>query len=572
MDKKSSNKNQHIFRAMTVIVVVILLAVLSSMIYVRIDLTEDNRYTLSETTHEVLDNLDGLAYVKVYLEGDMPVAFTRMQNAIIELLDEYKIISGGNLQYELINPHAEEDEEVKQELFSYLYDTGLQPVNVQATDDEGGSTQKLIFPGAILNYDGIELGLNLLKNNPGLAPEVNLNHSIQALEYEFTNAIRNLSSDTVEKIAFVEGHGELDQYQVGDITKELANFYQVDRGAINGIPGVLDEYKAVIIAKPQKAFSEADKFVLDQYIMNGGKVAWFIDAVDVNMDSLQKGRSLAMIHDLNLDDQLFMYGVRINPVLVKDIQSNVLPINTAVAGAPAKFTPAPWNYYPLLGPNPLHPVTTNLNLVSSKFANSIDTVGGNNDISKDILLSTSKFTQVVAIPALISLDEIQQNPKQEEYNQSFKTVAVMLEGKFHSVFRNRPVDQFLEQSAMPFTEESPETRLMVVADGDIIKNDVTYRQGGPVISTLGFDRYTRQTFGNKEFIMNAIHYLAGKKELIELRGKDYKLRILDKSKIKSKSSKIKWQIINVVIPIVLVIVIGILVNLRKRYTYGRIKH
>lgn len=566
---KTSNKKQHILRALSVLAIIVFLVVLSSMIHVRIDLTEDNRYTLSETTHDVLNDLEGIAYIKVYLEGEMPVAFTRMQDAIVELLDEYKILSDGNVQYELINPHAEEDKEIRQELFTYLYDTGLQPVNVQATDEEGGSSQKLIFPGAIVNYNGIELGLNLLKNNPGLAPEVNLNHSIQSLEYEFTNSIRNLSSDTLEKIAFIEGHGELNQYEVGDITKELANYYQVDRGAINGIPGVLDDYQAVIIAKPKEMFTEADKFVLDQYIMSGGRVAWFVDPVSINMDSLRMGRTIALLRDLNMDDQLFHYGVRINPVLVKDIQAGVIPVNTAVSNAPAKFTRAPWNYYPLLGPNPLHPVTTNLNLVSGKFSSSIDTVGGNPNVSKEVLLSTSRFTQVLSIPAIISLEEVSKQPNKEDYNQPFQTVALMLEGNFHSVFKNRPIEQFLSNSELQFTEESADTRLLVVADGDIIKNDVSYKQGSPVISTLGFDKYTRQTFGNKEFIMNAIHYLSGKKELIELRAKDYKLRLLDKSKIKSKSAKVKWQLFNVLAPIFLIMIIGFVINFRKKFVYGK---
>ncbi len=566
---KTSNKKQHILKAMSVLAIIVFLVVLSSMIHVRLDLTEDNRYTLSETTHDVLNDLKGIAYIKVYLEGEMPVAFARMQDAIVELLDEYKILSDGNVQYELINPHAEEDRKIRQELFAYLYDTGLQPVNVQDTDEEGGTSQKLIFPGAIVNYNGIELGLNLLKNNPGLAPEVNLNHSIQSLEYEFTNSIRNLSSDTLEKIAFIEGHGELSQYEVGDITKELANYYQVDRGALNGMPGVLDDYQAVIVAKPVKAFTEADKFVLDQYIMRGGRVAWFVDPVSVNMDSLRMGRTIALLRDLNMDDQLFHYGVRINPVLVKDIQAGVIPVNTAISGAPAKFTRAPWNYYPLLGPNPIHPVTTNLNLVSGKFVSSIDTVGGNPGVSKETLLSTSRFTQVLSIPAIIGLDEVSKQPKKEDYNQSFQAVAVMLEGKFHSVFKNRPVDQFFKNAELQFTEESTDTRLLVVADGDIIKNDVSYRQGSPVISTLGFDKYTRQTFGNKEFILNAIHYLSGKKELIELRAKDYEIRLLDKSKIKSKSAKIKWQLLNVLAPIFLIMIIGIIINFRKKYIYGK---
>ena len=270
--KKENLREKHILRALFVIGFVVLLNILSKHAYFRIDLTSEKRYTLSQTTKDVVGRLTDELSIKLYLDGDLPVEFKKMQQSIVDLLDEYKVLNKQNIYYEIINPYGIENTKEKRELFNKLIDAGLQPVNIQAKDAEGGMSQKPVFPGALIRYNDVELAVNLLKNNPALPYEVNLNNSIRTLEYEFTNCIKTLSDTTLEKIAFIEGHDELNQYEVGDITKELANYYQVDRGVINGNPGILDDYVAVIVARPRKKFSEADKFVLDQYLMNGGKI------------------------------------------------------------------------------------------------------------------------------------------------------------------------------------------------------------------------------------------------------------------------------------------------------------
>ena len=284
-------------------VIVLLVNFISSSVFFRLDLTADKRYSVSEESKEILRELKDVAYVKVYLDGDLPVGFNRMKKSIEELLDEFRVYAGPNLQYEFIDPVGDPDPRIQRNVFSQLYELGLQPTNTQVRQKDGSTMQKILFPGAVISYAGLEVPVNLLKNNPGLSGEINLHNSIQALEYEFIIMIRNLSSDTIDKIAFLEGHGELDAYQVGDITRELAYFYQVDRGAVRGRAGSLDGYKALIIARPLEAFTEEDKFVIDQYIMNGGRVLWLVDPVQVSMDSMVMGKTLAVYNSLNLEDQ-----------------------------------------------------------------------------------------------------------------------------------------------------------------------------------------------------------------------------------------------------------------------------
>lgn len=568
--KKENLREKHIFRALLVISVIVILNIISKHAYFRLDLTSERRYTLSETTKDAVKDLSNELYIELYLDGDLPVEFKKMQQNIVDLLDEYKVLNKQKIDYEIINPYGIVNPKEKTELFNKLVDAGLQPVNIQAKDTEGGVSQKPVFPGALISYNNIELAVNLLKNNPALPHEVNLNNSIRTLEYEFTNSIKTLSDTTLEKVAFIEGHDELDQYQVGDITRELANYYQVDRGVINSTPGILDDYKAVVIARPQKEFSEADKFVLDQYLMNGGKIVWFVEPVNIEMDSLLNGRTMAFIRDLNLDDQLFTYGVRINPDLIKDIQCNVIPVKPNVANIQSKFVPAPWLYYPLAGPNPLHPITTNLNYIKTEFASSIDTVGGENDIKKTVLLSSSKFSRLVTAPVFISLQEVNEQPDRKMYNQPFQPMAVLLEGEFPSVFKNRSYDAYLDGNFEgEFKEKSKPTKMAVISDGDIIRNEVSYRPSGPIIGQLGQDRFTRQTFGNKDFIVNTINYLTDETGLLNLRSREIKMRLIDNTKIDTKSQILFWQLLNTAAPLLLVILLGIIHQVNRKRKWGK---
>ena len=555
-DHKKRSATPVISMLVSIAVILMLTFILSSFFH-RFDLTSEKRYTLSGFSKSSLRNLKDIVYIKVYLDGDLNIQFRKMQLRIIETLDEFRVYAGDNLEYELINPFDNKDAAVVEDVVNELYDKGLKPTNILAKDVEGGSTEKLIFPGAIINYRGVEVPVNLLKNNPGAGAEENINNSLQALEFEFMRVISSLSVDSTEKIAFIEGHGELDEYQVGDLTRELGWYYQVDRGKIDGRPGILDQYITLVIAKPVTAFNERDKFVLDQYIMQGGKILWFLDLVNANLDSISEGGPMvALIHELNVQDLLFRYGVRVNPILIQDVQCNVIPVNVALAGNPADFRPAPWIYSPLLTAPGKHPITRNLNMIRTEFAGSIDTLEARKGIKKTVLLASSEYSRSVTAPVIISLDEVRYTPSQDQFTSKHLPVAVLLEGSFESAFRNRMISQLFPDTAFGLTESGSPAALLVVADGDIIRNDVRPTPQGVLISPLGLDRFTQQTFGNKEFIVNAIHYLTGHGDLINLRSRELTLRLLDKARI--KEDRTKWVLTNTIGPPLLIILAGIL--------------
>ena len=561
-------KTQSIFQLIFSVAIVLLLGYISSFVYTGIDLTQEKRYTLSPVSREVLEKLPGTVFIKVYLDGDMPIGFKRLASSVKEMIDEFRVYAGRNIEYEFIDPAENKDFKARGTIFKDLYKKGLQPTNVEVKDEKGGSTRKMLVPGALISYNGIDLPLNLLNNNPGISAEENLNNSIQSLEYSFINMLRNICNTKIEKIAFLEGHGELDQYQLNDIIKELSNYYQVDIGAINANIHSLDHYKVVLIAKPEQRFSEEDKFVLDQYIMNGGKVIWLIDEVKASLDSLSNGETVAFIQNLNLDDQLFKYGVRINPDLVQDIECALIPVNMSASGTTPKFSPAPWYYYPLINPSGLNPITRNVNLVKMEFPSVIDTVGDLPAIRKTILMSTSVMSKVVKVPVMISLNDVKKKISKEEFNKPFQTVAILLEGKFESLFKNRNPNSFKLKGDVHFLQISKETKMIVVSDGDVIRNNVRNTAQGIMISPLGLDRYSNQTFGNKEFILNAVNYLTDESGIMNLRNREIRLRLLDKNKIQNE--KLKWQLINTLLPMIFIALFGLSINLVRKRRYSRV--
>jgi ABC-2 type transport system permease protein len=563
--KRRKIRNQHIVELVITLVIIILVNFIGSSYYFRLDLTTEKRYTLSPATKEILTGLDDIVYIKVYLDGELPSGFVRMKTAIRELLDEFRWYSPANIRYDFIDPLEDPDPGIRRNISAQLYRSGLQPTNVQVKQKDGSTMQKIVFPGAIISYAGVDVAVNLLENNPGFNAEVNLNNSIQALEYEFISMIRNLNSEKIEKVAFIEGHGELDELQTRDITSSLANFYQVDRGIIGGKYGCLDEYLAVIIAKPKRRFNESDKFVIDQYIMNGGRVLWFLDVVSASLDSLLDGFTFAFYSPLNLDDQLFRYGVRLNPDLVKDIQCHVIPVNRGLAGGAPQWSLSPWYYNPVIAPEPGHPVTKNLNMIRMEFASSIDTVGEPGYVKKSVLLATSPYTRIVELPVQISLRESDLAPSESEYNRSNLPVGVLLEGSFESVFKNRAIPEGVSGSPRDIKISGNPASMIIVSDGDIIRNEVISTPDGPVIEPLGYDRYTSQVFGNSDFILNAINYMTDESGLISLRGREFKLRLLDRQKIRDE--KLKWQLINLISPMVLIILTGVFIDIYRKRIY-----
>jgi gliding motility-associatede transport system auxiliary component len=563
--KRRRIRNQHIIELLVTLVIIVLLNFIGSTYYYRFDLTSEKRYTLSPATKEILDSLDDIAYIKVYLNGELPAGFLRMKTAIRELLDEFRWYSPAKIRYDFIDPLEDQDPGIRRNVTAQLYKEGLQPTNIQVKQKDGSTMQKIIFPGAIISYSGVDVAVNLLKNNPGVNAEVNLNNSIQSLEYEFISMLRNLNSKQVEKVAFIEGHGELNELQTGDITKSLANFYQVDRGTIGGRYGCLNNYKAIIIAKPMQKFNESDKFVIDQYIMNGGKVLWFLDVVSVSLDSLLDGSTFAFYSPVNLDDQLFRYGVRINPDLVKDIQCHVIPVNKGLAGGSPQWSLSPWYYFPVISPSENNPITKSLNMIRLEFASSIDTVGETGKIRKEVLLATSPYTKRVQLPELVSLRESDIAPKESEYNSANIPVGVLLEGSFESVFKNRSIPEGVSGGPAQIRTSGDRTSMLVVSDGDIIRNEVVPTADGPAIEPLGYDRYTSQVFGNSDFILNAVNYMTDATGLITLRGRELKLRLLDRQKVRDE--KLKWELINLVLPSLIIILAGLVINFYRKKAY-----
>ena len=552
---------------LTTVAGIILLAAIGSLLRLRLDLTEDKRYTLSNPTKKVLAGLKNDIYIQVYLDGDIPIPLKRLKRSVGEILEEFRIASRRKIDYEFINPSEGKDAKQREAQSQVLENKGLIPIDVKANDAEGGSSVKRIFPGMIFNYNGTEVPVNFL-NNSTPSYEQNILRSVEGLEYEMIQTIATLSSDTIYKVAFIEGHGELPEIETADITMNLAKFFTVDRGTISGKPGILDHYAAIVIAGPEKEFSESDKLVIDQYIMKGGKVMWLFDEVAVNADSLVFGSTVGIYRPLNIEDQLFSYGARVNPEIVQDIESMILRMKVGKSNTNQQLVAVPWLYYPLLTPASDNPITRNLNRVKGEFTNYIDTVGLDPAVKKKILLSTSKFSRLLSPPLIISLKEAELTPNEKEFNKSNLPVAVLLEGKFTSVFKNRMTGNITDDKNLKIKTESVKTKLIVIADADIIRNDVRRVGLKETPLPLGQDRYTKQMYGNSDFLINCLNYLVDDNGIMELRSRELKLRLLNTSLI--KQGKFRWQLLNIAGPVLIVILAGFLYNFLRRRTYSGI--
>jgi gliding-associated putative ABC transporter substrate-binding component GldG len=560
-------KRKNILSFLLFLAVLILSGIVTSILSLRIDLTEDRRYTVSEPSRRIVKNLDDAVFIRIYLDGEMPVYLKKFRTAVREKIDELKRYSGKNIQYEFRNP-SEGSDERRFTVFNELMRKGLVPITIREHDAEGGATQRMLFPGALVNYKGKELAINLVKNNQKLSIEENLNLALQNLEYEIVNAIQTISRTVKDRIAFIEGHGELDDLNLWGITESLSDYYDIDAVIIEGAVGILDEYRAVIVAKPMNRWSEADKFVIDQYIMNGGRVAWFIDAVHVHEDSLSRGETtMGFICEHNLNDQLFNYGVRVNPNVLQDMQCSKIRIDVSLPGMPADFRFAPWTYFPLLWPPSDNPITKGIDLVKSQYPGVIDTVGNNPAIKKTYLLYSSENAKVTNAPLLINLSQVNEKITQKVFNSAYLPVAVLLEGEFNSPFRNRIVSQYTTPTGFVFRPKSLTTKMAVVSDGDIIRNDVNKAGIESIPYRLGYDRHTEYTYGNNDFVMNIINYLTDENGLMEVKNRVFKMRLLDNSKIAHHHTEI--ILINTIIPPAVIIFCGIIFIFCRRRKYSK---
>ncbi|MDR1678518.1 MAG: gliding motility-associated ABC transporter substrate-binding protein GldG [Prevotellaceae bacterium] len=550
-----------------VALVLVALNVLSAFCFFRLDLTSEKRYSISENTKSLMSGLDKKTHIRIYLDGDLNPGFLRLKKSTKELLDEFRVYTREDFGYEFINPSAAGTQKEREANYIALESRGLRAMVVYDKDEEGKAIQKVVFPWAEIIYGKDTIPVNLLENNPRMSGSQNLNNSIENLEFRLSDAIRVHTMKTINKIAFIEGHGEFPPELVYDASVAFSRYFQVDRGQIGNDPDILKPYKAIVIANPQTPFSEQEKFVIDQYIMNGGRVLWLINGVRLAMDSLSTvGVSPAIPLNVNLDDQLFRYGVRLSPVILQDMQCTQVPMNVARPGDPPKFEPMPWYYAPLLLASPEHPISRNLVEVRAEFASALDlSVSQHASIKKTVLLVTSNASHIIATPTRIDLNTMYDMDSKTYFNTGYIPVAAALEGRFPSIFTNRMAPEGIVRRGKIQSESRP-TRMVVVANADIIRNDVQNNGQSIIPMPMGYDRYSKQEFGNRSFILNSILYLADDDGWLQLRSREFKLRMLNKKEV--VSGKKKWQIINVGVPLLLVLAFALGYSLVRRKIYS----
>lgn len=579
MNRKKNIKRNNIFQVILALVIIILINIIGSFVFTRIDLTAEKRYTLSLVTKNMLKNLDDDVFFRVYLDGDLPPGFRRLANETREMLNEFRAYSD-HIHFEFINPSASPNTKERNDTYRLLSEQGLQPTDLRISS-KGESSQLIIFPGTIVVYRGREVPVQLLMTQLGQDPEKVLNNSIQTLEYNLSNAIDKLINTTKPRVAILEGQGELSQPEMIYFEEALSEYYNVERININsqinsltvrlktdssGSP-LVNKYKALIIAGPERPFTEKDKFLIDQFIMRGGRILWMIDPVFAKMDSLQEfGSTIGLTNDINLDDMLFNYGVRLNKNLVVDLNALPIPIKTGQMGSQPRFDFFEWYFFPLATPASKHPIVNGLNAIKTEFISSIDTVEAKG-VEKVILLASSPYSRTVNAPALIDLEILREEPDPRMYSSGPQHLAVLLEGEFSSAYLFRLPPEIEQNRELGFRKKSKPNRMVVIADGDIARNQFHITQKYPL--PLGFDQYTGQTFGNKDLLLNIMNYLCDDSGLISIRSRELQLRQLDPTKVIAQRTL--WQILNIVLPILLVAGFGLVKFYLRKQKYARKK-
>lgn len=547
---RTDKRKKYLQRTLVIVVLLIAVNVAASYLHGRWDLTAEKRYTLAPSTRELLKKLDAPVTIEVYLKGNYPAGFRQLADATRELLEEFQQYGGTNIRFSLVNPGTELPDSMRMRYQDTLMSKGILPFNLQVQEDSKDAyAERLIFPGALLTYKGRETGINLLKSQGGLNPMEALNSSEALLEYKFAHAIYQLQQPERPLVGYMLGHREPEGNNVYDALKTLHEIYQVDTINLKTDAFIPREFAAIMFVRPLESFTDEDKLKIDQYVMNGGKVIWFIDNLTAATDSLRGRSFMALSRDLKLEDLLFKYGVRVNQDLIMDLQSDMIPLVVGNIGDKPQIQPIPFPYFPLLTSTNAHPIVKNLDLVMSRFANSIDLIKDEN-IKKTILLTSSGHSKTVNAPVEISLESVQQQPNPREYRMRNVPTAVLLEGRFPSLFNHRlsvGEQQALRGlSGVPFKGIADTVnRMIVVSDADIIFNAFS-QKNGPM--QMGVNEFNPQyVFANKEFFLNSMEYLTSKTPIMDTRNKELTLRLLDTEKV--KQDRTKWQMIAFIVPI-----------------------
>ncbi|USD24846.1 gliding motility-associated ABC transporter substrate-binding protein GldG [Flagellimonas marinaquae] len=532
-----------------ILIAVTVINLLASFVYTRFDLTEDKRYTLSEPAVTVVKKFESPVIIDVLLDGNIPAEFSKLKSETVQLLESFAS-KNKNIKYNLVDPLV--DEELAEQTIAELQGLGLQPANV-TVEENGKVSNELVFPWAMVNYKDQTVKVPLLKNKLGATAEDRINNSVQQLEYAFADAFTKLNIGEKKSVAIIKGNGELDDMYIADYLTTIRDYYNIAAITLDSVASdpqsvlnQLKEFDLAVIAKPTQAFSDQEKYVLDQYMVNGGKSIWMIDQVSMEMDSIYAGggEAIAVPRDLNLKDLFFRYGVRINPVLVNDLYFTQIVLATG-EGNDSQYNPLPWFYYPMVFSQNNHPINTNIEAVRFQFTSPMDIL--ENDYKKTVLLQSSPLSKTDGIPKIVSLEMINQQPNRENYTNGNLPLAVLIEGNFTSMYKNRVKPLKLQNPL----EEGPENKMIVISDGDIVKNQL--RNGRPL--ELGYDKWTNSFYGNKEFLVNSTNYLLDNTGLINIRNKKVTIPLLDVKKIAEQ--KTKWQLVNIGLPVILTLLFGL---------------
>ena len=576
--KRSDIKRANLILLVGVLLTIVCTNIIGYFFYFRVDLTEEKRYTLAPSTQKLLSQSKDIIYFKVYLDGDFPADFKQLRKETREMLNQFRAHSK-NIEFEFINPNSMPSPEEQRAFYQQLREKNISPSQVREKTKDGANVI-LVFPFAEVSYRERTAVINLLSSQMYVPEAQLINNSIQNLEYVLTDGIRKVTSFKKKKVGFVEGHEELSREFLIDIQGSLREYYSVESveidGKINSLTDRKTDYKdssktnfenkydALVIAKPSAPFSDKDLFILDQYVMHGGKILWLIDPLSASMDSLEKSNeAVALRLDLRLDNLLFRYGVRVNSDLILDIRNVPIPMVTGWTGEKPQMTFMPWYYFPEIIPHSGHPIVKDLNALKGEFVSSIDTI--ENSVKKTILLTSSEYSRVVNAPAIISLDYAKEEPDERLFNKKFLPIAVLLEGQFASAFRNRLDPALTENPEIGYLDESSTTKMIVVSDGDIVRNRFNYKEG--FAYPVGYDQYTRQMYGNKEFILNCVNYLCDDEGFLSVRSRELKLRKLNSLAVKQKETT--YQIINIVIPILIIICFTAILSFFRRRSFTK---
>jgi len=549
----------------------VLVNVAASFFSVRADLTSEKRYTLSPSTKKLLKNIDGQVNITVFLDGDMPKDFKKLKNSTTQLLQEFKEIGKSNIKYVFEKPGAGLSDSAKSYFLDSIANLGIKPYTIQAQVKEGeGTEQRQVVPGALLSYKGKVTAVDLLSGQSSALDETSINRVEATLEYKFASAIQKITTDSMPVVGYLLGNGEVFSDRINDlINNNLRKKYGFAFLPIDSVPSIPAVFNAILINKPTQKFTDEQKLKLDQYTMQGGKIMWMIDNLYAEMDSLQRTQNefIAFDRGLNLEDLLFKYGVRINQDLVQDLNCDKIPSVIGNIGGKPQIQLLPWPYFPLLSSNTNNPISKNLDYVLSQFPNSIDTVKADG-IKKTYLLTTSDASRILNTPAKVSWTSVQNEEDIKTFTKAYVPIAVLLEGKFKSLYTNRvsaSIKQSLDIANQPFrAQNETDNKMIVVADGDIALNFVSQTEG-PL--SMGTNPYTKSKYANSEFVMNCVEYLVDKSGILETRNKDIALRLLDKKKL--ETGKTKWQLINIVAPLLLVILFGSSYQFMRKRKYSK---